>query len=73
MVNITDNLCTKQGNLGLNSAVYNKEQVIMTFVRCKIDILPFSLLFVKMETSEAWEIRFSWIFLTLSDELKTFI
>ena len=27
--NITDNLCTKQGNVGLKSEVYNQEGVIM--------------------------------------------
>ena len=27
-VNITNNLCTKQGNLGLKPAVYNQKQVI---------------------------------------------
>ena len=32
-VNITDNLCTKQGNVGLNSMVYNQERVIMGPVR----------------------------------------
>ena len=26
VVDITDNLCTKQGNLGLKSRVYNQEQ-----------------------------------------------
>ena len=29
MVNNTDNLCAKQGNMGLKSAVYNQERVIM--------------------------------------------
>ena len=33
MVDITDNLCTKQGNLGLTTAVYNQERVIMASVR----------------------------------------
>ena len=33
MVNITDNLCIKQGNLGLKFAVYNQVRVIMARVR----------------------------------------
>ena len=32
-VNITDNLCAKQGELCLKSAAYNQERVIMTRVR----------------------------------------
>ena len=32
-VNITDNLSTKQGNVGQKSAAYNQEQVIMARVR----------------------------------------
>ena len=32
-VSITDNLCTKKGNLGLKSVVYNQELVIMARVR----------------------------------------
>ena len=33
MVNITDNLCTKQGNYSIKSVVYNQERVIMVRVR----------------------------------------
>ena len=33
MVNVTDNLCTKQGYVGLISAVSNQEWVIMEHVR----------------------------------------
>ena len=33
-VNITDNLCTKQGNSSIKYAVYNQEQAIMVRVRC---------------------------------------
>ena len=39
-VNITDNLCTKQGNVGLKSVVYNQEQAIM--------VCAFYLYFVKV-------------------------
>ena len=31
--NITDNLCTKQGNVGIKSAVYSQKRVIMVRVR----------------------------------------
>ena len=32
-VNITDNLCTKKGNVGLKFAIYNQERVVMACVR----------------------------------------
>ena len=32
-VSVTDNLCNKQGNLSLKSAVYNGERVIIAHVR----------------------------------------
>ena len=33
MVNVTDNLCIKQGNSKIKPAAYNQEQVIMTSIR----------------------------------------
>ena len=32
MVNVTDSLCTKQGNVGKKSAVYNQERVTKVLV-----------------------------------------
>ena len=39
MVDITDNLCSKQVNFSLKSAVYNQERVLMERVqKLKIDV-----------------------------------